>query len=150
MTHEPECPIGNSDDPLTFYAARQSVAIVCVCANIRAAYTRGHQIGYRTGCEEQAGRDAYDRHDIERLAYQRGREDAANAIVRVSRWQYPERADNRWVLDADEAVAAARGDVPCAHTRTQYTREVCWCGDAVDVCEDCGIDVHECGLDGEK
>ncbi len=43
MTHEPECPIGNSDDPLTFYAARQSVAIVCVCANIRAAYQRGRE-----------------------------------------------------------------------------------------------------------
>lgn len=43
MNHEPECPIGNSDDPLTFYAARQSVAIVCVCANIRAAYQRGRE-----------------------------------------------------------------------------------------------------------
>lgn len=43
MTHEPECPIGNSDDPLTFYAARQNVAIVCVCANIRAAYRRGRE-----------------------------------------------------------------------------------------------------------
>lgn len=75
MTHEPECPIGNSDDPLTFYAARQNVAIVCVCANIRAAY-------------------------------QRGREDAANAV------------ENTMLSELDEPlteyelayVAAARGD----------------------------------------
>ena len=43
MTHEPECPIGNNNAPLTFYAARQGVAIVCVCANIRAAYQRGRE-----------------------------------------------------------------------------------------------------------
>ena len=72
-----------------------------------------------------------------RAAYRRGREDAANAVGLLGTW-----LDE--TVDFGDAIAAARGDVPCEHNRTQYTREVCWCGDAVDVCENCGEDVHDC------
>lgn len=47
---------------------------------------------------------------IVRAAYWRGRDDAANAVVRVPRWQYPDHADNRWVIDAEDACSAARWD----------------------------------------
>ena len=83
---------------------------------------------------------------VARAAYRRGREDEQAEkppVVLSFRRPITDKQYRRIVA----AIAAARGDAPCAHTRTQYTREVCWCGDAVDVCEDCGIDVHECGTD---
>lgn len=43
MTHEPECPIRNNEDPLTLYAARLGVATFCICPNIRYAYQRGRE-----------------------------------------------------------------------------------------------------------
>lgn len=127
MTHEPECTYD-----------WKSATPYCVCSALHAAY-------------------------------QRGREDAANAVGLLGTW-----LDE--TVDFGDAIAAARGDGeptvirspvveklenfkplfadtqygriyfkgPCTHSRTQYTREVCWCGDAVDVCEDCGVDVHEC------
>lgn len=52
MTHEPECPIRNNEDPLTLYAARIGVATFCICPNIRYAYQRGRQDERQAYCRE--------------------------------------------------------------------------------------------------
>lgn len=55
MTHEPEC---------TYYveiyvSEYETVLSDCICDKLRGAFQRG----YRKGCEEQSGRDAYNAYD---------------------------------------------------------------------------------------
>ncbi len=117
--------------------------------------------------------------EVEARGYQQGREDAAKAVETalndymygeecgppefrliaaargegeptVIRSPAVEKLENFKPLFADTQYGRIYFKGSCTHSRTQYTREVCWCGDAVDACDDCGIDVHECGLDGEK
>ena len=96
MTHEPECIWPNDGDAIPATAC-------AMCILIRAAYRRGR---------EDAAKDAAPIAELAyRDGYRDGREDAAEAVVRVPRWQYPDRADNRWLIDAEAAVAAAREQV---------------------------------------
>lgn len=75
--------------------------------------------------------------------YECGREDAAEAVRREIR-KYADGLDF-----SDEGIAFHRALIDaardmCYHQHTQYSREVCFCGNAVDVCDNCGADVHEC------
>ena len=167
MNHEPECQHYVEEAE----TIRTGACIFCGIA--RAAYRRGREDEKAAWMSLKQIAAWLAAHDAE--VYQRGREDAANAVGLLGSW-----LDE--TVDFGDAIAAARGvgeptvirspvveklenfkplfadtqygriyfKGSCTHTRTQYTREICWCGDAVDVCEDCGIDVHECGLDGEK
>ena len=70
-----------------------------------------------------------------------------DAVLDPRSWcSSPPHSDSTCDCGKEIALAAIRGDVPCTHTRAQYTREVCWCGDAVDMCEDCGEDIHDCAV----